>query len=77
LQSRRKGSQISLGGEEGGEGLLVVEAPVQEGSVPSTPGEVGEEVKYYHERDVRVGERDRDSLRSESGSSDGETGMVK
>jgi hypothetical protein len=50
---------------------------VQEGSVPSTPGEVGEEVKYYHERDVRVGERDRDSLRSESGSSDGETGMVK
>jgi hypothetical protein len=51
--------------------LLVVEAPVQEGSVPSTPGE--EDVKYYHERNLGVGERDRDrvSLRSESGSEDG------
>jgi hypothetical protein len=71
LQSRRRGSQISLGGEERGEGLLVVEAPVQEGSVPSTPGE--EDVKYYHERNLGVEERDRDrvSLRSESGSEDG------
>jgi hypothetical protein len=37
-QHRRQGSQISLGGEEGGgEALFVVEAPVAEASVPSTP----------------------------------------
>lgn len=42
-QHRRQGSQISLGGEEGGEGLFVVEAPVLEVSVPSTP--VDEEIR--------------------------------
>jgi hypothetical protein len=37
-QHRRQGSQISLGGDEGGgEALFVVEAPVAEASVPSTP----------------------------------------
>lgn len=39
LAHRRQGSQISLGGDDvhEGESLFVVEAPVAEGSVPSTP----------------------------------------
>lgn len=35
----RRHSQISPGGEDGGEGLFVVEAPVAEGSVPSSPAD--------------------------------------
>jgi hypothetical protein len=70
LQHRRKGSQISLGGEEGGEGLFVVEAPVAEGSVPSTP--VDGERHQQHGRGVE----DRASLRSESGS-DRDKGVVE
>jgi hypothetical protein len=62
LQHRRKGSQISLGGDEPGEGLFVVEAPVAEGSVPSTP--VHEEI--HHQRGREGG--DSASLRSDSGS---------
>jgi hypothetical protein len=62
LQHRRKGSQISLGGDEPSEGLFVVEAPVAEGSVPSTP--VDEELHHHRGR----GNGDRASLRSNSGS---------
>jgi hypothetical protein len=45
-QHRRQGSQISLGGDEGGEALFVVEAPVAEASVPSTPVDV----EHHEER---------------------------
>ena len=71
FQHRRRGSQISLGGEDGdeGEGLFVVEAPVAEGSVPSTPVEDGG--KRGFDGSARA------SLRSESSSDRGEIGVVK
>lgn len=73
-QHRRQGSQISLGGEEGGEGLFVVEAPVLEVSVPSTP--VDEEMRGKGGAGQGSG---RASLRSEGSEEKerGEVGVVK
>lgn len=72
-QHRRQGSQISLGGEEGGEGLFVVEAPVQEVSVPSTP--VDEDVRGKGEGSGRASLRSEES--EEKGNERGDVGVVK
>ncbi|KAH6446431.1 hypothetical protein HBI57_220540 [Parastagonospora nodorum] len=76
LQHRRRGSQISLGGEDGGEGegVFVVEAPVAEGSVPSTPVEDGARRRFDGDGDRASA---RASLRSESSSDRAEVGVVK
>ncbi|KAF1913622.1 hypothetical protein BDU57DRAFT_520561 [Ampelomyces quisqualis] len=61
LRHRRQGSQISLGGEDAGEELFVVEAPVAEGSVSSTPGEEEERRMGATEESLRLGSGSRTS----------------